>query len=515
MKASLTDQPVAWDPPGPGEWIALTDHFPRPPTAFVWSVLPAAAERGWAAAFDRAGLPMRTVRVHPINGIPYVHPVPLLGPDRPTPLPPAVLVRMLAAVHPALRRCERHARSILTERGVDAWFDEWFRHDRATWLEKGRALALIDPAVLDDQDLTLHVTDLAEFATDALAHHLSLHLPNEIALGQLLAFATEHHIDPELAINCLTGAATKDLVRPDEPGDWTWRVATHYDVDSPTFGELTNQVPPINYAATDGSEATAAFLEATPPAQRQRAAQLVNSARTGAHCRDDNGAILSLWPLGLLRRALLELGARLAARDQIEHPDLALEATPDEARDLLNRSDLGPTLTARRDARHAVTATAAPPRIGAAAPAPDPKGFPTHLRELFNAFSAFMSYTEQALAPRPLRGHGIGSQVIDGIAVVVSDPAHITHVEVAGRILVTATTSPVWLPLIESCAGLVTAHGNFHSHAAIIARALDIPAIIGAIDAVDLIPNGSRVRLDPREGVISIVAEPSRHGSTP
>jgi len=77
-----------------------------------------------------------------------------------------------------------------------------------------------------------------------------------------------------------------------------------------------------------------------------------------------------------------------------------------------------------------------------------------------------------------------------------------------GEILVTSTTNVGWTPLFPRAAAVVTDIGGSLSHAAIVARELGIPAVVGCGDATIRLKTGDRVLVDGRRGVVEIVETP-------
>jgi pyruvate,water dikinase len=75
----------------------------------------------------------------------------------------------------------------------------------------------------------------------------------------------------------------------------------------------------------------------------------------------------------------------------------------------------------------------------------------------------------------------------------------------AGEILVTSTTNIGWTPLFPRAAAIVTDIGGALSHAAIVARELGIPAVVGCGDATMHLRTGDRVRVDGGRGVVEIL----------
>jgi phosphohistidine swiveling domain-containing protein len=75
----------------------------------------------------------------------------------------------------------------------------------------------------------------------------------------------------------------------------------------------------------------------------------------------------------------------------------------------------------------------------------------------------------------------------------------------AGEILVARTTNVGWTPLFPRAAAVITDIGGSLSHAAIVARELGIPAVVGCGDATIRLNNGDRVRVDGGSGIVEIL----------
>jgi pyruvate,water dikinase len=76
-----------------------------------------------------------------------------------------------------------------------------------------------------------------------------------------------------------------------------------------------------------------------------------------------------------------------------------------------------------------------------------------------------------------------------------------------GEILVAPYTDPAWTPLFPLAAGLVTEVGGLMTHGAVVAREYGIPAIVGVDRATDMIPDGSRVRVNGTEGYVELLRD--------
>jgi phosphoenolpyruvate synthase/pyruvate phosphate dikinase len=74
-----------------------------------------------------------------------------------------------------------------------------------------------------------------------------------------------------------------------------------------------------------------------------------------------------------------------------------------------------------------------------------------------------------------------------------------------GEILVAVTTNVGWTPLFPRAAAVVTDVGAPLSHAAIVARELGIPAVVGCGSATTRLHTGDRVRVDGGQGTVEIL----------
>jgi len=90
------------------------------------------------------------------------------------------------------------------------------------------------------------------------------------------------------------------------------------------------------------------------------------------------------------------------------------------------------------------------------------------------------------------RGYAVGTHIATGKARYISDVAHL-HEFQPGEVLVADTTTPDWEPVMKQAAAIVTNHGGRTCHAAIIARELNIPAVVGCGDATDNIPDDETI----------------------
>ncbi|MCC4116094.1 phosphoenolpyruvate synthase [Aromatoleum toluclasticum] len=96
-------------------------------------------------------------------------------------------------------------------------------------------------------------------------------------------------------------------------------------------------------------------------------------------------------------------------------------------------------------------------------------------------------------------GRAIGQKIGAGTVRVVADASEMSRVQ-AGDILVTDMTDPNWEPVMKRASAIVTNRGGRTCHAAIIARELGIPAIVGCGNATEVLSEGDSVTVSCAEG---------------
>ena len=107
-------------------------------------------------------------------------------------------------------------------------------------------------------------------------------------------------------------------------------------------------------------------------------------------------------------------------------------------------------------------------------------------------------------ADTAIRGHPGSAGRVEGLVRRIDSPEEGGQLE-AGEILVTSRTNVGWTPLFPRAAAVVTDIGTSLSHAAIVARELGIPAVVGCGNATMRLKSGDRVRVDGGKGVVEIL----------
>lgn len=101
-------------------------------------------------------------------------------------------------------------------------------------------------------------------------------------------------------------------------------------------------------------------------------------------------------------------------------------------------------------------------------------------------------------------GRAVGARVASGVARVITDVAHLNQFK-PGEILVADATMPDWGTVMKIAAAVVTNRGGRTCHAAIVARELGIPAVVGCDNATEAIRTGEAITVSCAEGDVGRV----------
>ncbi|WP_026354432.1 phosphoenolpyruvate synthase [Massilia niastensis] len=101
-------------------------------------------------------------------------------------------------------------------------------------------------------------------------------------------------------------------------------------------------------------------------------------------------------------------------------------------------------------------------------------------------------------------GRAVGSKLATGRARVIADVSQLDQFQ-PGEILVAETTMPDWGTVMKTAAGVVTNRGGRTCHAAIVAREIGVPALVGCAHATEAIRTGDEVTVSCAEGSVGHV----------
>jgi len=118
--------------------------------------------------------------------------------------------------------------------------------------------------------------------------------------------------------------------------------------------------------------------------------------------------------------------------------------------------------------------------------------------------SVLETYVLDGTGPLLVEGRSVGEKVATGPVRIIENLAHLAEFR-PGEVLVSDTTTPDWEPVMKEAAAIVTDRGGRTCHAAIVARELGIPAVVGTGDATTTLHTGDPVTVSCAAGDIGRV----------
>jgi len=103
-----------------------------------------------------------------------------------------------------------------------------------------------------------------------------------------------------------------------------------------------------------------------------------------------------------------------------------------------------------------------------------------------------------------LQGKSIGQRIGKGMARVINDLSQMDQFQ-QGDVLIADMTDPNWEPIMKKAAAIVTNRGGRTCHAAIIARELGVPAVVGCETATTVIDNGTNITVSCAQGDVGYI----------
>ena len=126
---------------------------------------------------------------------------------------------------------------------------------------------------------------------------------------------------------------------------------------------------------------------------------------------------------------------------------------------------------------------------------------PQRRSDVYDSHTPYLGVDSETIQGSP----GSGGQV-EGFVRLLAHPGE-GHLLQKGEILLASTTNVGWTPLFPRAAAVITDIGAPLSHAAIVARELGIPAVVGCGNATMRLRSGDRVRVDGGRGIVEIIEE--------
>ena len=541
-----------------GSWQKDSTHHPGPVSPLVASFL-SSEETAVARWSERTGLLIETLEQVSIGGELYARPIPVGGGDGSAKPPPWWVMGIVARVHPALRKRMATAKRLVQSGALENSGRRWTTKLKPEIMGSVDLLRTVDVVALDDDALLAHVDELLVFAERALDIHFDLFVPylvtiHELITGcerllgwdeadamRLLSGHSPASSEPTVALRAVvetinqSPAATAALDGTD--GGLVERVSAadpesaraiarwidsygfrtlDYDWSSPTIAERPGLIGQMIRAEIEGE--TRLLDHAAPEATARSSLEhddvaefdeLLARAREAYPAREDNIQWTVMVPGALLRRAHLEIGARLVTAGTIASADDVFLLEHDEVTGALREQNGSlRALVRRRRAERAWVAThPGPNQLG------EPDGPPPDLRGLPEAGRRINGALMWAIAAEftPITASDVDGDVITGLpgaagthtgtARIVRSEAEFGRVG-PGDVVICSITNPSWAVLFGIAGAFVCDAGGPLSHTAVLTREYDIPSVLATGDATSRIADGEVVTVDGAAGTV-------------
>lgn len=535
---------LRFDPPDAGFWEQDPVHFPRPVTRYWVEVHPGAFKRGTGEFARFYGMLIDALEMAYVNGFAYKTVRPVAEAEVP-------------------KRFER-AEQVLQRKLWREQVRDWNETFKPTSIKAHRELQSVDPDGLTDDALAAHLTRCRKHHAEMLYQHMRFTATAIVPTGDFLAHVLDWTgLPPSQLLGLMRGTspvsagasaelaaliaairqdprAEKLLASDDDPGRMLealraldrgtgvaaaayldlvgYRLLDGFDISNPCALELPDALRrAIRAAVAETSAGASDVLARTAdargkvPAQHQAAFdELLEEARLTYPIRDERGVFSDIWASGLMRRAALAGGRRLAAKGRIHDAAHFVDAGLEEMRALLaGAASPGANELAQRFAyRTSHSSKEAPATLGTPPPPPDLSKLPPAAARMMRAtglaLNALFGSSEAPHETHMLRGLAASQGVYEGPARRVSHASEFDRI-VRGDVLVTESTTEAFNILLPLLGAIVTDSGGLLSHSAIVAREYGIPGVVGTREATVRIKDGARVRVDGNAGEVTVL----------
>jgi pyruvate,water dikinase len=473
--------------------------------------------------------------------------------------------QVLSAPEADLPERFQRAEQAMTQKLWREQLRDWDEHCKPSSIAKHRELQAVNADVLSDAELVAYLRRCRDHHSAMIAQHMRFTGGTLIPTGDFLAHVGEWTgLPPSELLGLMRGSAEVSAGGSDEmerlkrafaqdpaareilasdgdpaqvlerlrslPGEVGAAVSGYldlignrlidgFDIAEPTALELPDALLRAIRIAVSGEARAASDVDAriaevraqVPAAHQAEFDELLGEARLLYRLRDERGVYSDIWASGIMRRAALAAGRRVASRGRIATPQQMLEASLDEMCALVTGSG-GPSadeLAKRAAYRATYTAKDAPPFLGPPKPPPPdladlPPMVGRLMRATFTALGHLFGSSQAQNEEMVLYGLAASKGVYEGPARRVSGPSEFDRIT-KGDVLVTESTTEAFNILLPLLGGIVTDNGGLLSHAAIVSREYGIPGVVGTREATERIADGVRVRVDGDSGEVTVL----------
>ncbi len=533
------------DPPGPGFWEQDSVHFPRPVTRYWAEMHPEPFTRGFRELTSNYGMLIDTMALEYPMGFAYKTFVPVADSEVPA----------------RFQRAEEALQRKLWREQLREW-DETFKPGS---IARHRELQAVDIDALSDEELVEYLTRCREHHMEMIYQHMRFTAAAVLPTGDFLAHVIDWTgLPPSELLGLMRGAspvssgASEELKRLiaavqadpkareilDAGGDPGQVLEQLRSLDGDAGAAASDYLDLVGYRLLDGFdiggryalEMPEALLQAirraveqgapeesdvgaqiadvrnrVPEEHRAEFDELLAEARMLYRLRDERGVFSDIWASGIMRRAAVGAGRRVAAKGRIQDPEHFVDADFEEMKALVLGTG-GPSaeeLAERYAFRTSHTAKDVPATLGPPPPPPpDPSGLPPAVGRIMRATMIAMGEvfgsSQAEHSEQLVRGLAASPGVYEGNARVISGPTEFDRI-VQGDVLVTESTTEAFNILLPLLGAIVTDAGGLLSHAAIVSREYGIPGVVGTREGTSLIADGARVRIDGDAGEVTVL----------
>jgi rifampicin phosphotransferase len=540
---TLTNKRPTFEPPGPGSWDLDALHFPRPVTAYWAEMHPEPFSLGYGDMMAFYGAPFQTRLTAYVSGFCY---------GQMQPLPPESFPERV-----------QRAAGVFEDRLWREQAREWDEVRKPASVRAHHEIQAVDPDELSDDALVDHLRRCHDHHASMIRQHMAFTGTAVIPPGDFLVHAREWTGLPTVKLlglmrgaSRISGGASPEhdslvaayradpaacqaLDTDEDPAALLERlrreptatgralndyldfvgfrlldgfdISSHYALEMPdVLLRAIRTAIEKTAASVDDEKEIAEVRSHVPREHLDEYDALLEDARIGYAVRDERGVYSDIWASGLMRRAALAAGRRLAADGRLRDAEDIVFADIDEMCALVLGA-LAPTgdELAERHAHHKTyTAKDAPAHLGEdPPPMPDPSSLPPPMARLMAALGTavgeMFAVSEEAHEETVIRGLGASSGTREGTVRRVTGPGDFDRIQ-QGDVLLTEATTEAFNILLPLLSAIVTDSGGALSHAAIISREYGIPGVVGTRDATVRIADGTRVRVDGDEGTVTV-----------
>ncbi len=535
---------LQFDPPGPGSWHLDPVHFPRPVTRYWAEMHPEPFRRGTHEFMAFYGTPLDGMEMQYVNGFAYTS--------------------MRPAADEEIPQRFARAEEVWDRKVWREQLREWDETFKPAAIKTHRELQSIDAEAFSDNAMVEYLTRCREHHSQMIFQHMRFTGSAMLPVGDLLAhLGAWTTVTPSDTLAMLRGAApvsagasgelerliaaiTNDkdarvlLDSSGDPGKTLaelrafggdvgsavsayldlvgcrlldgFDIAGRYALELPDvlLRSIRSSVDGAGNDTADVDARIAAIRSQVPDAHRAEFDELLGEARLMYRLRDERGVFSDIWASGIMRRAALAAGRRLEDNGRVHDAEHFVDAGFDEMCALVTGTG-GPSadeLAQRFADRSSRTAKDAPESLGPPPPPPpDPSALPPGVGRVMHAVGIALGElsgsSEVAHDENLLHGLAASGGVYEGPARRVAGPIDFDRIQ-QGDVLVTESTTEAFNILLPLLGAIITDAGGLLSHSAIVAREYGIPGVVGTRNATDLIPDGTRVRVDGTAGEVTV-----------